>query len=108
MTKADNIQSYTEAVHTVWADVSGAELVAMTGRQFRPTRITVKYDWRTQLSDTEWSVRSLVLSGPWIASDGVTTTETGSGSVQIFLSNAPEWAREFAKANVPRMALVER
>ncbi|MFG1602863.1 hypothetical protein [Actinoplanes sp. NPDC049265] len=108
MAKTDNVQSYTEAVHTVWADVSGADLVAMTGRHFRPARITVKYDWRTQLSDKEWSVRSLVLSGPWVLPDGMTSTETGSGSAQIFLSNAAEWARDFAAANVPRMALVDK
>jgi hypothetical protein len=108
MTKTDNVQSYTEAIHTVWAEVSGAELVVMSGGRFRPTRITVKYDWRTQLSDKEWGVRSLVLSGPWVASDGVTAAGTGTASYQFFLSDAPEWAREFVSANTPRMALVER
>jgi hypothetical protein len=105
MTKANNIQSYTEAVHTVWAEVSGAELVVMSGGRYRPTRITVKYDWRTQLSDKAWGVRSLVLSGPWVASDGVTESGAGTGSLQFFLSDAPEWAREFVKAHAPKVAL---
>jgi hypothetical protein len=108
MSKTDNVQSYTESVHTVWAEVYEAELVPMSDRHFVPQRVTVKYDWRTQLGDTDWSVRSLVLSGPWVGPDGVTATGTGSGSVQVFLSDAPEWAREFVKANAPRMALVER
>jgi hypothetical protein len=108
MAGTENTQSYTEAQHTVWADVSGADLMAIQARRFRPERITVTYDWRTQLSDRDWSVRSLVLSGPWIGSDGVTATGTGSGSVQVFLSDAPEWAQNFVRANVPRMALVER
>jgi hypothetical protein len=108
MAKTENIQSYTEAVHTVWAEVSGAELVVMSGGRLRPQRITVKYDWRTQLNDTEWGVRSLVLSGPWVASDGVTATGAGTGSIQVFLSEAPDWARDFVKVNVPPTRLVER
>ncbi|MEU7905868.1 hypothetical protein [Actinoplanes sp. NPDC049118] len=108
MANTYNARSYTEARHTVYAEVLGADLVTVEARQFRPERITVNYDWRTQLGDTDWIVKALVLAGPWVAADGVTATGAGSGNVQIFLSEAPEWAREFVKNHVPRMALVER
>jgi hypothetical protein len=52
-------------------------------------------------------MRSVVLSGPWLAGDG-TPTGTGSGNVLLLMSDAPQWVREFAEANVPRLALVEQ
>lgn len=107
MARTDNARSYTEARHEAWADVEGAAPVVVQDRRFLPGRICVTYDWRTQLGDTRWSLRSVVLSGPWVDADG-TPTGAGSGNVLLLMSDAPDWARQFAADNVPRTALVEQ
>lgn len=88
--------------------VEGADLVAVERRQFRPERITVTYDWRTQLNDTDWSVRLVEVSGRWVAADGETPTGEGSGRVVLPPGAVPEWARHFVVANTSRTPLVER
>ena len=108
MAHVDNPRAYTEAHHTVWADVEGADLVTVGTRRFRPERITVKFEWRTQIGDTGWSLRALELSGRWVGADGITPTGEGSGVVILAPSQAPEWARHFATDNAPTLALTER
>ena len=108
MATTNNAKSYTEASHTVYADVSGAELVKVESRKFRPERIVVTFSWRTQLSDDAWKVSSVVFSGPWIEADGITPTGTGSGNIHVFLDKAPDWVRDFVDANVPRIDLLPR
>ena len=108
MATFEYVNSYTEALHTVYAAVSGADLVKVEVRRFRPERIVVVFSWRTQLSDKDWQVSSVVLSGPWIAADGITPTGGGSGNIQLFLDKAPDWVRDFVDANPPNMALLPR
>ena len=107
MARAVEDRSYTEAHHTVYAVVLEADPITVGRRRFMPGRISVTYDWRTQLGETEWSPRLVELSGPWIDADGFPTGD-GSGNVGLLMSQAPLWTREFVAANVPRMALVER
>ena len=98
---------YTEVQHTVYTNVEGAELIPIESRRFRPERITVKYALGTHVNDGKWKITAIELGGPWIATDGVTPTGEGSGHVGYWFTVAPEWAREFATANRPQIALVE-
>ena len=106
MARAVEARSYTEAHHTVYAVLLEAEPVAVGKRQFQPGRISVTYDWRTQLGETEWSPRLVKLSGPWIDAEGFATGD-GSGNVGLLMSQAPQWALDFVTAYTPRTALVE-
>ena len=107
MTRVVSDISYSEAHHTVLGIVTNADPITIEKRRFLPARISVTYDWRTQLGDVGWTPRLAEVSGPWIDEDGVATDE-GTGRVLLPPSQAPQWARDFIAANVPRMALVER
>ena len=106
MTKVMTDVSYSEAHHTVLGIITDADPIAVESRRFLPGRISVTYDWRTHLGDG-WTPRLADVSGPWIDADG-TATGQGTGRVLLPPSQAPQWARDFIAANVPRMALVER
>lgn len=90
------IKSYTESKHTVYATVSGVEAMQAGGQAFTPARITVHYDWRTQLDDVAWKLGNIEISGPWVGGD----TE-GSGHVILWPGIAPQWARDFAENSRP-------
>ena len=98
-----NARSYTEATHTAYADVAGAAFMNAGGRDFVPGRITVKYNWRTQLGDSRWKVGNIEISGRW-----VDETYPGSGLVILSPLMAPVWARSFAEGHMPTSILVER
>lgn len=98
----DNVKSYTEAQHTVYANVSGEEPMTAGSRTFTPGRITVKYNWRTQLGDEGWTIGNIEVSGLWDDPEN----GAGSGMVILGMHNAPEWVKEFAEANMPTSALV--
>lgn len=99
-----NVKSYTEATCTAYADVTGADPIGTEpGRTFTPGRITVHYNWRTHLLSEGWSYGNIEISGRWLNSDG---PGSGSGMVIVSASRAPEWAREFAAANLPSSTLV--
>lgn len=97
-----DVKSYTEASHTAYADVTGAEPLTAGSRQFTPGRIVVKYDWRTQLGDKGWKVGNIEISGRW-----VDEAHAGSGLLILSYSMAPAWARLFAMFNLPISALVD-
>jgi hypothetical protein len=94
------VNSYTEATHTAYADVTGADPIQAGNRYFNPGRITVHYNWRTQLGDVGWTIGNIEISGPWLEE-----RYFGSGHVILGMYNAPPWAREFARANMPTSTL---
>jgi len=96
-----DVSSYTEATHTVYADVAGHPPIDAGGRAFTPRRITVKYHWRTQLGDEGWQIGNIEISGFWLDPD-----RPGSGMVLLHVGEAPGWAREIAVDNEPSSALV--
>ena len=98
-------RSYTEATHVAYTDVDNADLIEAGPRKFHPRRITVVYNWRTQMGDIGWQFGNIEISGPWYVPEGGRPAE-GSGRVLLGMHNAPEWARQFARANKPTASLV--
>jgi len=96
--------SYTEATHTAYGDVTGAEPMSAGGRMFTPEQISVRYSWRTQLGDTGWTIGNIHISGRWCDHE----LGAGSGSIIVGEYNGPEWALQFAKGNMPTSLLTER
>lgn len=96
MTAVTKTDDYTEVHRTVLADIIGAEPLDMgTVSAFTPTRITVKYDFRSHLPERGWEYR-IELTGPWID-----TTRPGRACVLTWGEVTPTWARDFALANRP-------
>lgn len=95
------VSSYTEAAHTVYADVAGHPPIQAGSRSFTPRRITIKYHWRTQLGDQGWQIGNIEISGYWIEPEN-----PGSGMVILSMTNAPRWAREMARAYMPRSVVL--
>lgn len=100
--KVDLAGSYTEASHTAYADVSGAEPIQVGSRSINPSRVVVKYNWRTQLGDTGWKIGNIEVSGPWTDPE-----QSGSGMVILGTHNAPTWVKEFAEAHMPSTVLTD-
>lgn len=108
MTGIDNVRSYTETRHTVYADVSGFDPVEVTdpdrpwrgARRFTPERLVVNYIRHTQV-DNWWEI-TIDVSGHWLATVGSRTdTVPGSGVRRFALADAPAWAGEFALTHTP-------
>jgi hypothetical protein len=95
-----DVRAYTEAHATAYADVAGAEPITLGRRAFTPGRVTVKYHWRTQLGDEGWTIGNIEIRGRWLGEF------FGSGVGILNMNNAPEWARSFAEANMPKSTLV--
>jgi hypothetical protein len=106
-TKVTDAESYTELTHTACAKVEGAERVKIetwhATTEVVPERINVRYAWRTQINDTEWRVDAIHLSGPRV--DSLSGAPRGSTTAIFSMETAPEWAREFAKASMPKSRL---
>ncbi len=96
------IAQYTEATHTVYADVAGCASLPAGDRRFTPGRITVKYNWRTQLGDVGWKIGNIEVSGRWVDED----QHPGSGMLILGMGNAPAWACAVARDNMPTSTLV--
>lgn len=96
------VKAYTEAHHTVYADVSDAapiEIASGSQRFIVPHRILVNYWWRTQLGHTGWTIGNIEINGKYLAEAG--GESTGSGAAILGTDNAPRWAVSFAEANMP-------
>ncbi|GAA0730760.1 hypothetical protein Drose_26940 [Dactylosporangium roseum] len=103
--RIENPEAYTEAAHTAYAAVSGAEPIEAGGRWFTPTMVTVHVRWRTQIG-YGWVIERIEISGPWVPrAEGA--APAGSGRVILGLDNAPQWAAEHARGCVPGWALPE-
>lgn len=98
-----NVQSYTEASHTAYGDVTGAEPIEAGHRRFTPERVTVVYNWRTQLGDRGWRTGNVEISGPWLRT--ARAPAVGTGQVILWLRTAPQWAQDFARSNTPTTVL---
>jgi hypothetical protein len=97
--------TYTEATHTVSATVSGADPVTVGTRAFTPDRITVRYALRIPNVHLGWHVTAVELFGPWVSTPP--DQPTGGGSLLLWVGGTPEWARQFAVSNMPRLRLTE-
>lgn len=102
-----NVKSYTEATHTAYADVTGFEPMTAGTRLFVPSKVTLKYHWRTQLGHYGWSFGNIEISGPWLSEAMNPQGSTGTGRVILNDRGAPDWARAFATANLPTSSLVD-
>lgn len=100
-----DVRSYTEATHTAYADVAGAEPIKAGDRPIVPERINVKYNWRTQLGDEGWKIGNIEISGQW--TDPSNPVIRGRLLVIVGMRNAPAWARAFAEAQMPTVGLVD-
>lgn len=65
----------------------------------RPVRITVKY----QVQAGEWVVQEIGISGPWILKGGKLSEKNSSSNryYSLYLEEVPDWAKAFAKENLP-------
>jgi hypothetical protein len=105
MTEIYDAKAYTEARHTAYGSVKGADPIDVESRRFIPEMVTVHYEWRTQLDHHGWHWGNIEISGRWIDADGE-PTGTGSGRIICGYADAPQWAKDFAGSQFPMSRLV--
>jgi len=101
------VRTYTELVHTVYADVAGAGPLLVPAfepwrpdRWMLPTRVSVAYQQRSQSHIAGWQVSDLAVTGPWCDDLGQRLPDAG-GWARWPGGPIPGWLVDFIPAHTP-------